>query len=167
MKTTFTRYLLFAALAMALSLPARSQVLVRQVVASSGGSGTASGISFEYTIGEAVVTTVTNGVDMLSQGFNQPEVIPLPGQGVNPLINALLFPNPAATASKLQFDLLSPASVTLLVINSAGQVMYQEIKQYGQGRVTISLPVNRFAAGIYTVLLKANGHFFTEKLIVQ
>jgi hypothetical protein len=166
MKTTFTRYLLFLSFAVALSMPARSQLLVRQAVASSGGSGTVGNVSVEYTVGEAAVTTLANG-DMLTQGFNQPEVIPLSGQGVNPMLNAMIFPNPAVANTKIQFDLLYPAIVQMLFINTAGQVVYQEQRKYGQGKITISVPVNRFAAGIYTIMVKAGGHVFMDKLIVQ
>ncbi|UYQ93675.1 T9SS type A sorting domain-containing protein [Chitinophaga horti] len=166
MKKTFTRYLLFAGFALLLSLPARSQILVRQVNSPAGGSATAGNVSFEYTIGEVAVLTLANG-DMLTEGFNQPEVIPHPGQGVNPLINAIIFPNPAVANVKIQFDLLAAANIQMLFINSAGQVVYQEARRYAQGKILITLPVNRFAAGIYTVMLKAGGHVFMDKLIVQ
>ncbi|WP_295118919.1 T9SS type A sorting domain-containing protein [uncultured Chitinophaga sp.] len=166
MKTTFTRYLLFLGFAVALSLPARSQILVRQVTATAGGSGAVNGVSFEYTVGEAVISTLSGG-EMLTQGFHQPEVIPHPGQGVNPLINAIIFPNPAVANVNIRFDLLDNANVQMLFINAAGQVVYQEARKYAPGKITMTLPVNRFAAGIYTVLIKANGHVFMDKLIVQ
>lgn len=166
MKKTSTRYLLFAAFALLLSLPARSQILVRQVTSTAGGSGTVGNVLFEYTIGETAVTTLANG-DMLTQGFNQPEVIPYPGQGANPIVNTMIFPNPAVANVKIQFDLLTDANVNMQLFNTAGQVVYQETRKYGPGKVLMTVPVNRFAAGIYTVMIKAGGHVFMDKLIVQ
>lgn len=162
-----TKHLLIAILLAMAWLPVKSQlVLVRQVVASGGSTGTAGGVSFDYTIGETMVTTVSGGI-MLSQGFQQPEVLPPVTPGTNPVLDFMLFPNPAVTTVKMQFDLLMNATVVYLIVNTAGQVIYQDIKNFGAGKITIPTPVDKLAAGIYTVILKVNGHVQTEKLIVQ
>ena len=48
-----------------------SQQLSRYVVASGGNYSTASGISVSSTIGEPMVTTLTAGSNILTQGFQQ------------------------------------------------------------------------------------------------
>ncbi len=45
------------------------------VIASSGGTGTISGITIEQTVGEVVVTTIENGNLRLTQGFHQAEPV--------------------------------------------------------------------------------------------
>ncbi|WP_343743570.1 hypothetical protein [Chitinophaga sp.] len=45
--------------------------------------------------------------------------------------------------------------------------MYNKQHQAGQGSSTVVTPVNRFAAGIYTVVLKVGVNIYFEKLIVQ
>lgn len=168
MKHTFTRYLL-TALVLGMSwLPGKAQVtLVREVVASLGGSGTAGQFVFDYTVGEPVVLTLSSGSLLLSQGFQQPQALlpHLPGSPI--ILDYMIFPNPAVTTVKISFNLQSDASVTLLLVNTLGQVMYNELRMYGAGKIVIPLPVDKLAAGIYTVIFKVHGQVYTEKLIVQ
>ncbi|MBO9727921.1 MAG: T9SS type A sorting domain-containing protein [Chitinophaga sp.] len=142
-------------------------ILNRQVNAVSGGQGVVQNIHIQYTIGEAVVLPITNGKTLLTQGFQQPEELPKLPPGATPVKNYVIFPNPAVTNTKIQFDLLTNASITIEVINPAGQNVYHQFLQLGTGRNLVVLPVNHFAAGIYTVMLTVNGNVFFEKLIVQ
>ncbi|WP_162946491.1 T9SS type A sorting domain-containing protein [Chitinophaga barathri] len=168
MKHCSTRLLLMAIFLAMAWMPAQAQlVLVREVVASSGGTGTAGNIQLDYTIGEPAVITLSAGNITLSQGFHQPEVIPKPPQGANPILDFMLFPNPALTTVRISFNLLTDATVVFMLMNTSGQVIFQEVKQYGAGKITIPTPVDKLASGIYTVIFKVNGHVFTEKLIVQ
>lgn len=151
-----------------LCITARAQLILnRQVVATNGGSGVASNVRIQYTIGETAILPVTDGRLLLTQGFQQPEELPAIAPGASPVRNYILFPNPAVSNAKVQFDLLTEASVTIEVINSAGQTLYNQFRQMGAGKTTVILPVNHFAAGIYTVMLKVNSSVFFEKLIVQ
>lgn len=168
MKHLFTKYLLIAVLMAIAWLPSSAQlVLVRDVAASSGGTGQAGGITFDYTIGEPAIATIAAGSWMLSQGFQQPEVLPPLGPGLSPILDLILFPNPAATTARTQFSLLTETTITLMLVNTAGQVIYSERRVYGAGKVTIPTPVDKLAGGIYTVIIKAGGMVYTEKLIVQ
>ncbi|NLR65755.1 T9SS type A sorting domain-containing protein [Chitinophaga varians] len=147
---------------------ARAQLILnRQVTASNGGSGVVNAIRLQYTIGESVVTPVTDGRLLLTQGFQQPEELPALPPGANPVRNYIIFPNPAITNAKVQFDLLRNATVTIQVLNPAGQTLYHQFLEMGAGKTTVLLPVNHFAAGIYTVVLKVNASIYFEKLIVQ
>nr|WP_295866404.1 T9SS type A sorting domain-containing protein [uncultured Chitinophaga sp.] len=147
---------------------ARAQLILnRQVVASNGGSGAVNNVLIQYTIGESVVMPVTDGRLLLTQGFQQPEELPALPPGANPVKNYIIFPNPAVTNAKVQFDLLRGATVTIQVLNPAGQTLYHQFVEMGAGKTTVILPVNHFAAGIYTVVLKVNASIYFEKLIVQ
>ncbi len=44
----------------------------QQVIATSGGSGQAGETVMDWTLGEPVITTLTGGDDILTQGFHQP-----------------------------------------------------------------------------------------------
>jgi hypothetical protein len=149
-------------------LQAKGQLILnRQVTASSGGSGMIGDVIVQYTIGEPVVSSIAAGSILFTQGFHQPEEIaPIPN-GTNSLFNLLLYPNPAVANVKLQFDLLKTGSVYIEIVNSAGQLVYKDLRQCGKGKVLIILPVNHFAAGVYTVLIKAGGNLVQEKLVVQ
>ncbi|WP_212006649.1 T9SS type A sorting domain-containing protein [Chitinophaga sp. HK235] len=142
-------------------------ILNRQVVGSNGGSGNLNQVLIQYTIGEPVVLPITDGRLLLTQGFQQPyELPPLP-PGKSPVKNYILFPNPALTSVKLQFEMLADATINILILNTAGQTLYNKLHQVGQGKSTVVIPVNHFAAGIYTVVLKVGVSIYFEKLIVQ
>jgi hypothetical protein len=53
-----------------------------------------------------------------------------------------------------------------MIINSSGQLVLRQTGTYAGGRVVLSIPVNHFAAGIYTVRLIAGGYDFQDKLII-
>ncbi|HVI48158.1 MAG TPA: T9SS type A sorting domain-containing protein [Chitinophaga sp.] len=168
MRSSTPKCLLVLSVLIFLCTAASAQLILnRQVMASGGGSGTLSNARIQYTIGEPVITTITDGRTLLTQGFQQPEELPKLPPGVNPVKGYIIFPNPAATSTKIQFDLLSDAAVTIEVINTAGQTLFSQYKQMGAGKTVVVLPVNHFAAGIYTIMLKVNYFVFFEKLIVQ
>lgn len=142
-------------------------ILNRQVVAVAGGSGAVQNIQIQYTVGEPIVLPVTNGKTLLTQGFQQPEEFPKLPPGASPVKSYIIFPNPAVSNTKIQFDLLANVNVTIELINPAGQNVYHQFMELGAGKTTVILPVNHFAAGIYTVMLNVSGSIFFEKLIVQ
>lgn len=144
-----------------------AQVLNRQVTASSGGVGKVNGKDFQFTIGDLATTTLSKGALMITQGFQQPEELPPVDPGTRPVLNMILYPNPAATTVKIEFDMVSTNTVYLMIVNSSGQLVYQENRYYAPGKIIITLPVNHFAAGIYTVRLQAGGYAFQDKLIIQ
>ncbi len=146
---------------------AGAQTLNRQVTASSGGVGKINDKDFQFTIGDLATTTLSKGSLMLTQGFQQPEELPPVPPGTHPVINMILYPNPAATSVKIEFDMLSTNIVYLMIVNSSGQLIYKDNRYYAPGRIVITLPVNHFAAGIYTVRIQAGGYAFQDKLIIQ
>lgn len=153
-----------------LASAARAQLILnRQVTATTGGSGTvANNIRIQYTIGEPVVTMITDGRALLTQGFHQPEELPPAKPGASAVKDYIIFPNPAATILKIQLDMLAQKDVQLTLLNTAGQVMYVSEQPLGAGKNTITIPVNKFAAGIYTLRIKVGGlEIFYEKVIIQ
>lgn len=168
MKHFSTKHLLLAIFLAMAWLPSKAQlVLVREVTASSGTSGTAGNITIDYTIGEAMVQTFSNGGLLLTQGFHQPEVLPPILPGGPAALDFMLYPNPALTTVKVGFNLLTDATVVFMLVNTLGQVIYQEVKTFGPGKIVIPVQVDRLAAGIYTVVFKVQSQVFTEKLIIQ
>lgn len=54
-----------------------SQSVTPQVINSAGGGGQvgASGVEVYYNIGEPIIATVSNGTDVITQGFLQPDIV--------------------------------------------------------------------------------------------
>jgi hypothetical protein len=150
------------------TMQAKGQLILnRQVTASSGGSGVTGGTILQYTIGEPVISTFAAGPLLFTQGFLQPEELPPLPPATNTVLDLILYPNPALTSVKIQFDLLQSNAVTVVIVNSAGQLMYQNLRECGAGKVLIVLPVDHFPAGVYTVIVKTGGYIVQEKLVVQ
>jgi hypothetical protein len=168
MKHIFTRYLLTALFLGMSWLPGKAQItLVRDVVASLGSSGAAGQFVFDYTVGEPVVLTFSSNDLLLSQGFQQPQALLPYVPGSPTILDYMVFPNPAVTTVKISFTLQTDASVTLLLVNTLGQVLFKDLRTYGAGKIVMPLQVDKLAAGIYTVVFKVDSQVYTEKLIVQ
>lgn len=144
-----------------------AQILNRQVNSSAGDVGKINDMNFSFTIGDLATTTLSKGALMITQGFQQPEELPPVDPGTKPVLNMIVYPNPASVVAKLEFDMLFGGLVYVFLINSSGQVVYKETRTYGAGRIVLSMPIDHLAAGIYTVRLQAGGYAFQDKLIVQ
>lgn len=151
--------------------PLNAQVfLERQVTASAGLSGTIGAVHIQSTLGEAVVSTLKGGDMILTQGFQQPEILFVPLSPVDgDLISGIIiYPNPASVEAHLEFDLLKDSDIQVLLINNAGQVIGNDRLEAVKGRVKHLIPLGgRFAAGMYYVVLKIEYEAHTEKLVVQ
>ncbi|GEP90139.1 Por secretion system C-terminal sorting domain-containing protein [Chitinophaga terrae (ex Kim and Jung 2007)] len=150
------------------STATRAQIILnRYVTATSGGEGTVGAVKLTYTIGEPIISFITDGHFALTQGFQQPEELPPVKPGTRLLKEYLIFPNPASTNLKIQMDLLAPSYVQVELINTAGQTLYSTQPSMGAGRNTLVIGVNRFASGIYTLKLQVGLQIFFEKVIIQ
>lgn len=149
-------------------IPTLSQELVRQVVASTGHSATVGYTIFQYTIGEPVVTTLGIGDLLLTQGFQQPEVSGPTNAPQAPFVSDLIvYPNPAAEFTNLEFDLLQDGRVVFMLVNNAGQVVLTKASEMLAGRATYTLPLSDYASGLYYVVIRTGYRTYTEKLIIQ
>lgn len=149
---------------------ARAQLILnRQVTATTGASGTVgNGVRIQYTIGEPVIAMITDGRTLLTQGFQQPEELPPFKPGESTVKSYMVFPNPVATLLKIQLDMIAQKDVQLALLTTAGQVIYVSQQVMGAGVNTVTVPVNKFAAGIYTLRIKVGGlETFYEKVIIQ
>ena len=59
------------ALALCVSTAGLGQSISPSVIGSAGGSGSAGGVTLDWTVGETAVTTISNGSNTITQGFHQ------------------------------------------------------------------------------------------------
>lgn len=163
--------LVIAALAISGTAPLNAQVFPeRQVVASASLNGTIGDVHIQSTLGETVVSTFSGGDMILTQGFQQPQILFVPLSPVDgDLISGIIiYPNPASVEAHLEFDLLKDSPVQVLLINNAGQVVGHDRLEAVKGRIKHFIPLGgRYAAGMYYVVLKIEYEAHTEKLVVQ
>ena len=78
--------------------------------------------------------------------------------------NLNVFPNPVNTESiSVEVPDFISGPVTLTIINAANQTVYEETHEAR----TIRLAAERFAKGIYSVILNRYADRFSGKIIVQ
>ncbi len=74
-----------------------------------------------------------------------------------------VYPNPATTQVNLKAILAQSDNVTISVINTLGEVVMIQSKEFTAGENDLSLATDKLASGIYTILLSsANSNFKTQ-----
>nr|WP_068892009.1 T9SS type A sorting domain-containing protein [Pedobacter panaciterrae] len=142
--------------------------LQRSVVASAGGSAEINNTIFQYTIGEVLVTAIENSPLLVTQGFQQPEVNGSVPEPQAPLITGfIIYPNPANSQTKLEFDLVMDDMVNIQLVNNAGQTVRNISLKMLAGRANYILPLSGYPSGLYYVVLKASRRTYSEKLVIQ
>lgn len=101
---------------------------VIQVISASGKTGTQGGLTFTYTVGEPVITTLTGDTRKLTQGFHQPELSTVVATDDFDLAawDIKVFPNPTADVLTVRFSTEKGAVLRASVFNLLGQVMISD-----------------------------------------
>lgn len=103
-----------------------------QVIGVAGKTGTQAGLTFHYTVGEPVITTLTGNTRIVTQGFHQPETCML--VSTNDLDIAAwgieVFPNPTADFLTVRFASDKSSGLRASVFNLLGQVVLSDERLY-------------------------------------
>lgn len=130
---------------------ATAQSIERSVISSSGGGMGNPNLSFDFTVGEALNTTMEAGSFILTQGFHQTEILEVNHikEGSFPEVNFKIYPVPAEDKITLELSSSHPAAVSLSITAIDGRTLFQ------QENVTIypsykqSFLLHAFASGAY------------------
>lgn len=120
----------------------------QEVIATQGDSHSNANGSIDYTIGEVVVDTGTDGDHDVTQGFHQTNWRFVGLEDYAPEYEATIFPNP--TSEKLNISSSSFEGVTYLLFNAEGKIVDQD----NLSGSTTQISVNHLASGSYSILLK-------------
>ena len=114
-----------------------------QVISTSGSSFTYENYSVEYTLGELAIDNIGNDL-ILTQGFHQGKLaIHTEIKEIDFKIN--LFPNPAHTHFKVEFN--SPKTVDIILTDINGKTITREKIENQSSKL---LDISNLAQGIYT-----------------
>ena len=81
--------------------------------------------------------------------------------------NVVVFPNPASTTATLVFDMKNSAKVDVTVFDMLGRVVYTTpATQVAAGTDRISIPLNNFSTGTYTVKVQTETGMISTKFNV-
>ena len=100
-----------------LSLSLNAQQVSPTVIANAGGHGEASGMSVDWTLGELAITTLTDGNNVLTQGFHQPNLLSVNVVDKRPDIAMKLYPNPTANILRVEREGVETLDLQLLSID--------------------------------------------------
>ena len=146
---------------------AQDYSLCMQVIGSTGKAATRDGMHFTYTVGEAVVTTLTGGVNKMTQGFHQYDVCAVVSTHDVDLVawNIEVFPNPATDLLTVRFAAEKSNALNLSVFTTLGQAVLtnQKLTQ-PDGSL---LDCSQWQPGIYLLLLSdpATGAAATVRVV--
>mgnify|MGYP001388431852 CR=1 FL=1 len=126
----------------------------QEVVSTRGGSYTNSNGSIDFTIGEVIINTGTDGTNDLTQGFHQTNWKFSGIENHTPSYEAVIFPNP--TEESLNIKTSTYENVVYTLYDAQGKLVMQNELVEEQ----TSLQVSHLAPGKYSLVLNNK----TEKL---
>lgn len=127
----------------------------QQSVNTSGGNGTGSGGSINYSVGQIDYVSITSAGGSANQGIQQPfEIVVL---GTNAFANINLemkaYPNPTTSNLNLKINNYTTENLHYLVYDISGQIINQQ--KIISEETTISM--EKLSAGNYLLQIAENG----------
>ena len=119
-----------------------------------GKTATQGGLTFSYTVGEPVITTLFGNARILTQGFHQPEQC-APVATESPYLadwNIEVYPNPTSDFLTIRFSNEKTNSLRASIVNLYGQVMmYNTVLDKPEGTL---LDCSNWQPGVYILQLQ-------------
>jgi len=121
--------------------------LAQEVVTPQGDSYTNSNGSIEFTIGEVVINTGTDGGNDLTQGFHQTNWNFVSIEDHVPSYEIIIFPNPTSEILTIKTNTFENVNYTLY--DSQGKLVIQDKLSSAQTPIEVS----HLAPGAYALIL--------------
>ena len=134
---TLVLFLFFASLA----------VTAQEVVSTQGDSYSNASANIDFTIGEVIIDTGTDGNNDLTQGFHQTNWNFLGVEDFAPNYEAIIYPNP--TEDVLNIRTSTFENVTYTLYDAQGKLVMQDILSAEQTPIQVS----ELAPGAYSLEL--------------
>jgi hypothetical protein len=129
------------------SLFATIYVSAQEVVSTQGDSYSNANGSIDFTIGEVVINTGTDGTNDLTQGFHQTNWNFLGVEDFAPNYEAIIFPNPTEDVLNIKTSMFE--NVTYTLYDAQGKLVLQDILSAEQTPIQVS----QLATGNYSLTL--------------
>ena len=154
------RILLTAILAFVMNVPDFSAQSIERQVFSTAGFHTEQ---IEFNIGEVMTSTFQNDDLLLTQGFEQGELIDIAVNEIPSISSLLIYPNP----TRFQFAVATPgksSSLDITILDMTGQLV-EVISVYQQ---TQNIDVTALAAGTYMLnIISADQKINERHLLIK
>ena len=145
-----------------LSLFATITVSAQEVVSTQGDTYSNANGNIDFTIGEVIINTGTDGTNDLTQGFHQTNWNLVGLEDHAPSYEAIIFPNP--TSEVLNIRTSTFENVTYTLYDAQGKLILQDKLSAEQTPIQVS----QLAPGSYSITLNnQTQNLKTFKLIKQ
>jgi hypothetical protein len=145
-----------------ISASVKAQSLSPQVIASAGDYFSNGNVSLSWTLGEPVIETYTTANIILTQGFQQPELLTV---GINDVLksdfSSTIYPNPTFNIISVQLNNQKNAQFTVEIINGLGQVIQSlNFDAVKNKQNNFQLNLTDLSVGMYQIRLSEKGQVF-------
>ena len=132
----------------------------QEVVSSQGETYSNANGSIDFTVGEVIINTGTNGTNDLTQGFHQTNWNFVGVEDFAPAYQVTIFPNPTQDVLNIKTSVFE--NVTYTLYDAQGKLVLQNILFAEQTPIQVS----QLAPGSYSLMLKSETQIFkTFKLV--
>lgn len=121
----------------------------QEVISSQGETYSNANGNIDFTIGEVIINTGTNGTNDLTQGFHQTNWQFLGVEDFATNFQAIIFPNPTQDVLNIKTSVFE--NVTYTLYDAHGKLVMQNILSAEQTPIQVS----QLAPGIYSLMLKS------------
>lgn len=129
------------------SIFASLAVSAQEVVATQGESYSIANGSIDFTIGEVIIDTGTDGTNDITQGFHQTNWNFVGVEDFAPNYEAIIFPNPTEDVLNIRTSMYE--NVTYTLYDAKGKLVMQNVLSAEQTPIQVS----QLAPGNYSIIL--------------
>lgn len=144
-----------------------SQELSHQVMVPAAGIMSTSTLDLSQTVGETAIEVFADNDFIITQGFQQPRIILLPGtkpEGTG----VKVYPNPVDDNLTVELFGETGRSFTVSVVNIYGAVVYSvELNFIGPYWYKLQQPVGDLAPGLYLVKVKSRDRVVNRTIKIE
>jgi hypothetical protein len=79
----------------------------------------------------------------------------------------IIVQNPTKDEIKLRMRLQLPAKMKMLISNTTGQLLMNQVKQFAAGNINEAIPITRFQKGTYFLTMSSGDEMITRSFIKQ
>ncbi len=130
-------------------LPAHSQLIKQEVIASAGGYNLKGDISLCWTLGETIIETFASGSLVLTHGFQQKLIVTTVKENLSSSLNVVLYPNPAGDLINIQFDPATDTETDIMLADLQGKILKSD--KIGIATSIAGFNLQDLPAGIYFI----------------
>lgn len=129
------------------SFLATGSVLAQEVVSTQGDSYSNASANIDFTLGEVIIDTGTDGSNDITQGFHQTNWNFVGVEDHSPSYQATIFPNPTSEVLNIRTSLFE--NVTYALYDAQGKLVMQDVLSEEQTPIQVS----QLAPGSYSITL--------------